>query len=88
MSTEQDLIKARYHDAVSAVLNALSHRYTERACTTEGDIARALTYGELTSSAMRNAQSYFDMSNSRVDAESLARRIDAVISEYQKEQQP
>jgi len=79
--------EARYQDAVAAVLLALSYRYTEKACTTEGDIARALTYREFTASAMSNAQSYFDMSNSRVDAETLAQRIEAVISEYQKEQQ-
>lgn len=74
--------EARYQDAVSAVLQALAHRYTEKACIAEGDIERAVYYREFAASSMSNARSYFDMSNSRVDAESLAQRIDAVISEY------
>tara|TARA_R110001592_G_scaffold111372_6_gene308504 strand:+ start:20531 stop:20782 length:252 start_codon:yes stop_codon:yes gene_type:complete len=77
--------EARYQDAVAAVLVALHHRHTEKACIAEADIERAVTYREFAASSMSNARSYFDMANSRVDAEELARRIDAVISEYQME---
>tara|TARA_R110000851_G_scaffold97963_2_gene212186 strand:+ start:67563 stop:67853 length:291 start_codon:yes stop_codon:yes gene_type:complete len=82
----QPVNDARYQDAVAAVLFALSYRYTEKACTTEGNIERAVKYREFTASSMGNARSYFDMSNSGVDAEALAQRIDRVISEYQQEQ--
>tara|TARA_R110000868_G_scaffold408715_1_gene692268 strand:- start:106 stop:393 length:288 start_codon:yes stop_codon:yes gene_type:complete len=76
---------ARYQDAVAAVMFALSYRYTEKACTTEGNIERAVAYREFTARSMGNARSYFDMSNSGGSAEELAKRIEAVISEYREE---
>lgn len=85
MKQEHDVMNsARYQDAVAAVLLALNYSRTEQAASAEGDTERARNYREFAASSMSNARSYFAISNSRVDAESLARRIDKLISEYQE----